>query len=150
MVKFGRDVYYCPNQDCGYEKYTLKQGEKCPLCGTEMKKFGFFEVMGLIDSKTKRKQIKEKIEKEANELLITEEMTEEEIRKKIYEDMMNLAMHEAGTAWMRLGTLLSFNATEQMLGAGFKALIDQNKIIIRQNELILRTLQRIEKINTRK
>ena len=64
--------------------------------------------------------------------------------------MINLAMHEAGTAWMRLGTLLTFNPTEQLLGAGFKALIDQNKIIIRQNELILRTLQRIEKINTRK
>ena len=66
-------------------------------------------------------------------------------QKKICEDMMNLAMHEAGTGWMRLGTLLSGNSTDQMLGAGFKALIDQNKIIIRQNELILRALTKIAK-----
>lgn len=54
-------------------------------------------------------------------------------------------MHEAGTGWMRLGTLLSGNSTDQMLGAGFKALIDQNKITIRQNELILRVLTKIAK-----
>jgi hypothetical protein len=47
--------------------------------------------------------------------------TDDDIRKKIYEDMMNLAMHEAGTGWMRLGTLLSGSSTDQMLGAGFKA-----------------------------
>jgi len=42
--------------------------------------------------------------------------------KLIYENMMNLAKH-------------------YMLGAGFKALIDQNKIIIQQNELMLRALK---------
>lgn len=69
-------------------------------------------------------------------------MTEEEIKIKIFEDMENLARHEAGTSWMKLGTLLSFNSTEQMVGAGFKAIIDQNKIIIRQNELLLRELKK--------
>ena len=76
------------------------------------------------------------------ELLISDQMTDEEIKKQIIEDMLNLKMHETGTSWMRLGTLLTLNPTDQMLGAGLKALIDQNKIIIRQNELMLRALKR--------
>jgi hypothetical protein len=67
----------------------------------------------------------------------SKEMTDENIEAEIMKDMINLAMHEAGTKWMRTGTLLSMNATNQMLGAGFKALI------IRQNELNRRLLQRI-------
>jgi len=76
------------------------------------------------------------------ELLISDEMSDEEIKKKIAEDMINLRMHEAGTGWMRLATLLTLNATDQILGAGLKAIIDQNKIMIRQNELMLRALNR--------
>jgi uncharacterized protein YacL (UPF0231 family) len=57
--------------------------------------------------------------------------------------MSNLAMHEAGTAWMSPSTLLSLKATDQMIGSGFKALVDQNKIMIRQNELIIRGLKKL-------
>lgn len=76
------------------------------------------------------------------ELVFSETMTDEEIRKGIEKSIVELAMHEAGSAWMRLGTLISMNPTEQIIGAGFKALIDLNKIIIRQNELILRELKK--------
>lgn len=68
---------------------------------------------------------------------------EAQIVSSIYDDMINLYQHEAGTKWMRIGTLLSFNATQQMIGAGFKAIIDQNKIIIKQNELIYRELKKL-------
>lgn len=68
---------------------------------------------------------------------------ESDIVADIYKDMTNLAAHEAGTKWMRIGTLLSFNATQQMIGAGFKAIIDQNKILIKQNELIYRELKKL-------
>jgi uncharacterized protein YacL (UPF0231 family) len=61
----------------------------------------------------------------------------------ISQDMSNLAIHEAGTAWMSLGTLLSLKATDQMIGSGFKALVEQNKIMIRQNELIIRGLKKL-------
>jgi hypothetical protein len=57
--------------------------------------------------------------------------------------MHNLASHEAGTKWMRIGTLLTLNVTDQMIGAGFKAIIDQNKILIKQDELIYRELKKI-------
>jgi hypothetical protein len=61
----------------------------------------------------------------------------------ISQDMSNLAMHEAGTAWMRLDTLTSLKGTDQILGSGFKALVDQNKILIWQNELIIRGLKKL-------
>jgi hypothetical protein len=125
----------------------------CVECG---KKLGFmkFRPMGwtppnkdawLCKECAEKHLAKYKAEKGFKEILFTDAKTDEEIKNDIQVDMMNLAMHEAGTAWMRLGTVLSLNSTEQMLGAGFKALIDQNKIIIRQNELILRALQRLLK-----
>jgi hypothetical protein len=49
---------------------------------------------------------------------------------------------------MRVGTLLSGNTTDMILGAGLKAMIDQNKIIIRQNELIRREVAKIIKNST--
>jgi DNA-binding transcriptional MocR family regulator len=130
------DVPYCPDQECDQER--LKEGQKCPKCGTLAQKFGINDATQLMQ----RKKLQIKIKEGAKEILVSEEMTDEDIQKRIYDDMMNLAMHEAGTGWMRLGTLLSGNSTDQMLGAGFKALVDQNKIIIRQNELILRNLKR--------
>jgi hypothetical protein len=141
MPLFKTEINYCPNRDCEYDK-KLKEGEKCPVCGIESKAFGFRDTVELTTAKKNRVKLADKIEKGAVHLLITDNMTDEEIRKRIYEDMMNLASHEAGTGWMRLGTLLSGNSTDQMLGAGFKALIDLDKILIRQNELILRSLKR--------
>ena len=44
---------------------------------------------------------------------------------------------------MSIGTLLSFNATQAMIGAGFKAVINQNKILIKQNELIYKELKKL-------
>ena len=134
------DIVLCPNPKC--EQKTLKLGEKCPKCGSPSQKFEASEGGTLLKQKKFHQQTKQGTP--PKELLISDEMTEEEISQKISEDMMNLAMHEAGTGWMRLGTLLSGNSTDQILGAGLKALIDQNKIIIRQNELILRTLKKTQ------
>jgi uncharacterized protein YacL (UPF0231 family) len=61
----------------------------------------------------------------------------------ISQDMSNLAIYEAGTAWMSPSTLLSLKATDQIIGSGFKALVDQNKIMMRQNELIIRGLKKL-------
>jgi uncharacterized Zn finger protein (UPF0148 family) len=114
---------------------------KCEKCG---KKTGWFRVDGKLLCGDCRKEVRAGKTEEALEAkaLFLPETTDEEIIQDILEDMGNLAGHEAGTKWMRMGTLLSGNATEQMLGAGFKALIDQNKIIIRQNELILRQMRK--------
>jgi len=122
------DVYHYPS--CSSAKQILVSNQ-----------IWFVDGVNLTTKKKQRSRVADKLEKGAVELLITPDMSNEDITKGIYENMLDLAGHEAGTGWMRLGTLLSGNSTDQMLGAGFKALIDQNKIIIRQNELILRALQ---------
>jgi hypothetical protein len=125
----------------------MKKGERCPECGTEAQALGFREATELRASKKKREKIAEKLDKGSVQFLVTETMSDEEIKKRIYEDMVNLASHEAGSAWMRLGTLISGSSTDQILGAGLKALIDQNKIIIRQNELMLRALTKKREVS---
>ncbi|MBZ2167041.1 hypothetical protein [Methanobacterium spitsbergense] len=156
------DVYQCPNTDCWWSKNTGKKGEHCPECGTELKKVGFREGAKITAEKDKlkndpetynRKQaykeeqkalkVQEKEEKRLAQLLFSTRVTDDDLKRSIESDMSNLASHEAGTKWMRVGTLLSFNSTEQMIGAGFKAIIDQNKIKIKQNELILRELKKL-------
>ncbi len=138
-------VFLCPKTECPNDE-TLKNGEKCPLCGALAENFGQVGTGNLFVAKAEYKTEKDLIQhKNALDakVLISSQMTDEDIINKITEDMENLVMHEAGTAWMRLGTLLSGSSTDAMIGAGFKALIDQNKIIIRQNELLLRNLKRI-------
>jgi hypothetical protein len=121
---------YCTNTD------TYKYKDNCPDCGEELKKLKSKEYDRIHD-------IKRNIMKNKKLVLFHDNLTDEEIRNRIFEDMANLAYQETGTKWMSMGTLLSFNSTEQMIGAGFKAIIDQNKLIIRQNELLLRELQKL-------
>ena len=47
------------------------------------------------------------------------DFTDEQLRDSIIESLENVGKHEAGTAWMRVGTLLTGNSSEQMIGAGF-------------------------------
>lgn len=148
------DAYYCPDTKCTHRK-AGKKGQHCPECGAQMEKFGVNEATQLRSEKKVQQKIKEdpnyaakieeKKEQAIKKAIIHTDHTEEEIIENIQEDIRNLAMHEAGTKWMRIGTLLSLNSTEQMIGAGFKAIIDQNKILIRQNELILRELREKKK-----
>jgi len=130
--------YCCPNISCAQEYF--KRGEACPRCGTQAQEFGFREQITLLKEKKSSKYKEQKAGEAEKEILFSDKMSDEQIREKIVQDMHNLTMHEAGTGWMRLGALLG-SSTDQMLGAGFKALIDQNKIIIRQNELLLRKIE---------
>jgi uncharacterized protein YacL (UPF0231 family) len=137
------DTYQCPNTDCWWDKNTGKKGESCPECGTPLQKIGVREGSKILQEKKKLKkdpEIRKAIDenKRLNKLLFHESITDNELIKSIESDMNNLSGHEAGTKWMRVGTLLSFNSTEQMIGAGFKAIIDQNKVLIKQNELLYR------------
>ncbi|MDG7002182.1 MAG: hypothetical protein JRN15_24040 [Nitrososphaerota archaeon] len=134
------DTEFCPNARCA-DKTKVEVGSFCKSCGTQVRKLGLRERMGVVGAKSKLAKAQEKIQKGDASILFSEEMSDEDIEEEINKDMMNLLMHEAGTGWMRAGTLLSGNSTDQMLGAGFKAIIDQNKIIIRQNELIRRELK---------
>ena len=134
------DEYYCPNPYCNKEKLTV--GEKaCPECGAYAQKIEAKELAKLLQQK--RKPGRPLASKQDGKILFSDEMTDDQIRMLISQDMSNLAMHEAGTAWMSPSTLRSLKATDQMIGSGFKALVDQNKIMIRQNELIIRGLKKL-------
>lgn len=131
----------CPDVNCPSQKWQ-KEGEMCKLCGTPVKLFSFQDYKKLCDSK---KEIQDKVPEIDKASIITDDMTDEDIKKHIINDMHHLAMHESGSGWMRAGTLLSGDRTDIILMDGLKALIDQNKIMIRQNELLLRAILREQK-----
>lgn len=128
------NVRICPNPTCPNQEKG-KKGEHCPECGTKLEKMGVSEAGKVL-------KMKKGIDKGAKYVLFSDEMSDNDIMDKIYVDMANLSMQEAGTKWMHVGALLSFNSTQQIIASGFKAIIDQNKLIIRQNELILRELRK--------
>jgi hypothetical protein len=89
-----------------------------------------------------KKELPPALASEQDGILFSDEMTDDEIRMLISQDMSNLAMQGAGTAWMSPGAILA-SSTDQMTASGFKALINQNNIMIRQNELIIRGLKKL-------
>lgn len=95
-----------------------------------------------MNAKDKAKKLQTAIEKGEAKMLFSPEMADEDLSKAIYEDMLNLASHEAGTGWARLSAILSGSQTDLLLAQLLKALVDQNKILIRQNELMIRALDR--------
>ena len=131
------NVYMCNNPSCVNKKQSNNEGY-CMECGNPLTKMGFSDAANV-------KKIKKGIKKDDKYVMFHENSTEEDITRSIYNDIANLSNHEAGTKWMRIGTLFSLKPADQMLGAGFKAIIDQNKILIKQNELLLRELKRINK-----
>lgn len=152
------DTWMCPNIKCWYDKNTGRKGEHCPECGSYLKKVGIMEAGRIINGKKESssrkkhdkyvKEHKSEIKKEEmlkKDGLFTSDTTDEELAKAIEASQLDLIATEAGTGWMRAGTLLSLNPTEQMVGAGFKAIINQNKIIVRQNEQILRELKKLNR-----
>lgn len=138
------DLYKCTNIECSW-RGVGKKGESCIECGTVFEKVSSKRVREINQAKKKinkaekkKGKAKQAENKRLNKLLFHDALPDDELIRSIESDMNNLEGHEAGTSWMRLGTLLSFNSTQQMIGAGFKAIIDQNKVLIKQNELLYR------------
>jgi hypothetical protein len=125
----------CQNPTCVNKKQSNNEGY-CPECGQQLTKLGFQEAANL-------KKMKKGIKNDKNYVLFHQNSTYDDINQSIDKDMANFSKHEAGTKGRRIGTLFSLKPTDQMIGAGFKAIIDQNKILIKQNELLLRELRRI-------
>lgn len=124
-------------------KKDIKKGKKPPLTPEESQRY----IKGETKEEKKQRQKNEKMikaqQKREKHQLFTEAMSEDEIKNRIYIDMDNLAMQESGTKWMKAGAMLSFNSRDQMIAAGLKAIIDQNKLMIRQNELLLREIKKL-------
>ena len=70
--------------------------------------------------------------------LFLPETTDHDIEHDIVEGISNLTRNETGTKLVQAGTSPTSEATYEMLFAGFNTIIEQNKVIIRQNELLRR------------
>jgi hypothetical protein len=142
------EEYYCPNEYCRIEKLTVEE-KACPECGAYAQKIKGKELAKLLQQKRALSPQQENettsapTSKQDGGSLFSDEMTDDQIRMLISQDMSNLATHEAGIAWMSPSTFRSLKATDQIIGSGLKALVDQNKIMIRQNELIIRDLKKL-------
>ena len=107
----------------------------CENCG---KKTGWFRFNGklLCGDCDKEARTPKSEEFDQSKPLFLPETTHHHIERDILGGRADLTQNEAGTNPIRVG-----DSTEQMLRAGFKAIIDQNNIIIRQNELIRRQMK---------
>ncbi len=133
-------TWLCFNEDCR-DKSKLSEGSTCPSCGSPVRNYGFTESIRHMNAKDQARKVAGTMEKSEAKMLFSPEMADEDLSKAIYEDMLNLASHEAGTGWARLSAILSGSQADLLLAQLLKALVDQNKILIRQNELILRALR---------
>ncbi|CAG0959129.1 MAG: hypothetical protein OIN86_18100 [Candidatus Methanoperedens sp.] len=71
----------------------------------------------------------------------------EDLCNKNMFSLMDVQMQEAGSAWSKLGSILSMDSGTQLMAAMLKANSDENKIMIRQNEIIIRLLKQIHRQN---
>jgi hypothetical protein len=71
-------------------------------------------------------------------VIVSPEMTELEIEDSIRQDLLALSSRHPKQSWEDLLSDQNDSSEEQLL----MILIDQNKILIRQNELILRSINR--------
>jgi uncharacterized Zn finger protein (UPF0148 family) len=100
----------------------------CPYCGIK-----FSTYVKELESESRQNKI-------AN---ITLDASDDIIRREIIQSLKDLQYHEAGSKWDSIATLISGNPAERIMADMLKAMVDQNKIIIRQNELNRRILEKI-------
>jgi hypothetical protein len=104
--------------------------------------------MGLFTQKTpeeaeieKRKAEKETLEKFGLDL---ENYSIAEIAKRNVENLRKIASDIRANKWFKAGLALSFaKAHEQATVTYLSALVEQNWILLRQNEIIIRELQKL-------
>lgn len=65
------------------------------------------------------------------------------IQQEIAKNLKNIAKDIAGNKWIKAGMALSFSAPDKQAELGYlSAIVNQNWILIRQNELIIRFLKK--------
>ena len=72
------------------------------------------------------------------------------IKNENLETLESLSYQQNSHKWMQIGGALSLDRNTQILASGLKVLIDQNNVIIRQNELLLREIKRNNQSSTKK
>ena len=137
--------YICPEMDCSNIEEG-KRGEICPVCGAEYKQMASFQANNLRTFKQMNKEEHSTIKEETNTIMTQNislnEMSDEK-NAEIYGIIDKLTRQEVDIDWKELEAALSSNPDAQIATACLKAIIDQNKLIIQQNELIYHELKKI-------
>ena len=137
----------CSNEKCP-DRSKHPQGTACGTCGSPVKEYRYGNLFRHLSTKSKskvdaeakqKKDVKHETRKK-EDLLQLPEMTDEEIEEAIRRDLRNVSSrHE----WMDLPDLLESGDIDSPEDRLLSTLIDHSKILIRQNELILRILRRM-------
>ncbi len=141
--------------ECPYDDW-LAEGLKCPLCGAEAQEFGSFEGGGRSAKKGRLKtpEIKQKIEeikkerKKRIQKIIDLDMSEQEIIDAIILDLEEVRGYRSqigGSIRDLFSIITSGSENERRMLWALLSLVHQNNIIIKQNELNRRLLQRLLK-----
>lgn len=106
--------------------------------------------MGIFTTKTteeleveKQEQIRRTLEKYGLDL---ENYSTDEIKKRNVDNLKSIANDIKGNKWFKASMIFSFaKAEEQAKVTYLAALVEQNWILIRQNEIIIKELQSLNK-----
>ncbi len=137
-------VWLCSNEVCP-DKTKLEQGSNCPSCGAPARQFAFIQSISHLNAKSRHGPRNEP----PKEALLKPEMTDDDLRRLVREDLDALSSSKSSShLWSSLEDLLDENSDESPEEQLLKTVIGQNKILIRQNELILRALSRTSALAT--
>lgn len=92
---------------------------------------------------SKIKNIEREMDKD--KLIFNTKDSIEDLCNKNMFSLMDVQMQEVGSAWSKVGSILSMDSGTQLMAAMLKANSDENKIMIRQNEIIIRLLKQIHR-----
>lgn len=106
--------------------------------------------MGIFSNKTQEQMELEQREKVTKILeqygLNLENYSIDDIKKKNVTNLTKIAADLIGNKWFKAGLALSFaKAEEQAKVTYLSALVEQNWILMRQNEIIIKELQKMNK-----
>ena len=139
-------VWLCSNEKC-FDRSRLSKGSSCPTCKSPVEEYRYGRLFHHLSTKGTNKMGTKKEGGEGkrdarkkDEVLLSPEMSDEEIEEAIRKDLKSVSSrHE----WLDLPDILESGDMDSPEDRLLTTLIDQNKILIRQNELIQRILRRL-------
>ncbi len=99
--------------------------------------------MGLFSKKTKEEEVREAFEKFGLNIIAYDE---DKIKEENIKNLKQIAQDVILNNWFKTGMALSFASLDKQAAVGYlSAVFNQNWIIIRQNELMIRLLEKLTK-----
>jgi ribosome-binding protein aMBF1 (putative translation factor) len=135
---------YCVKcgKELGFRKIPTTEGTMCHDCYQKWKD-------EKKQSKEQEKQMMAQMSPEeraaqaqaaADKTIFSFEDSSEELMADIEKSLDDVVRQERGTGWSKNLAMVTGTASDQLMVHMLKAIVDQNKIIIRQNELLRRSL----------